>query len=47
MLGGTLPKGIISLAVALWRLLTYHFMIVLGTLVFLARQRNLTKEKGA
>jgi len=47
MLGDTLPKGIISLAVALWRLLTYHFMIVLGTLVFLARQRNLTKEKGA
>ncbi|OAA30713.1 hypothetical protein AT15_09820 [Kosmotoga arenicorallina S304] len=47
MLGGTLPRGIISLAVALWRLLTYHFMIVLGTLVFLVRQRNLAKEKGA
>ncbi|AKI97538.1 lysylphosphatidylglycerol synthase transmembrane domain-containing protein [Kosmotoga pacifica] len=45
MLGGVLPKGVIGIAVALWRLLTYHFMIVLGTVIFLARQKRIANKK--
>ncbi len=47
MLGGSVSKSLLGVGIAVWRLLTYHLIIVVGTIAFLGikRLRNYDYEE--
>lgn len=47
MLGGSVSKSILGVGIAIWRLLTYHLIIVVGTIAFLGikKLRNYSYEE--
>lgn len=45
MLKGTIPKELIAIGIAIWRFLTYHMVIILGTFIFVGVTSNRRKRK--
>lgn len=45
MLKDAIPKDLIAISVTLWRLLTYHFTIVVGSLTFFIQQIRRNKSR--
>jgi hypothetical protein len=47
MLGGSVSESVLGVGIAVWRILTYHLIIVVGTIAFLGikKLRNYTYEE--